>query len=321
MVGGVALYLGAFVVVGKVVFPPPGNVSDEILILRALGTAGFALLHVVLCIGPLARLDRRFAALLYNRRHMGVMVFLLALAHATIAVGYYGGFGVRNPLLAMLAGYGSIAAGDWPFELFGLVGLVILFLMATTSHDFWLANLSAATWKTLHMLVYVAYAALVMHVTLGFLGDQASVAPTLLVGAGLAMVAGLHVSASVKERRATILHDPRPQTQASAWIDACGVDDIPESRAKVVCLKGRERVAIFKHEGRISAVSNVCAHQGGPLGEGKIVGGCITCPWHGYQYRAEDGCSPPPFTERVHTYEVRVQGSRVMVNPEARVMG
>jgi nitrite reductase/ring-hydroxylating ferredoxin subunit len=29
--------------------------------------------------------------------------------------------------------------------------------------------------------------------------------------------------------------------------------------------------------------------QNGPLGEGRIVDGCITCPWHGYQYRPDTG--------------------------------
>ncbi|MBL8745310.1 MAG: Rieske 2Fe-2S domain-containing protein, partial [Phycisphaerae bacterium] len=245
----------------------------------------------------------------------GVMMFCLGLSHAAVAVGYYGGFGVRNPLVAMLAGYGTLS--EWPFEAFGLVGLVILFLMAATSHDFWLANLSAATWKSLHMMVYVAYAALVMHVTLGYLKDQTNIVPTSLVGAGLLLVAGLHVAAAAVERRAR-RSEMRP---ASEWVDVCATGEIPEDRAKVVCLKGRERIAIFRHAGALSAVSNVCAHQGGPLGEGKIVDGCITCPWHGYQYRAEDGCSPPPFTEKIHTYQVRVIGSRVMVNPEAMPAG
>mgnify|MGYP003753304843 CR=1 FL=1 len=46
---------------------------------------------------------------------------------------------------------------------------------------------------------------------------------------------------------------------------------------------------------------NVCKHQMGPLGEGKIIDGCITCPWHGYQYLPANGQSPPPFTEMVKT--------------------
>lgn len=105
------------------------------------------------------------------------------------------------------------------------------------------------------------------------------------------------------------------------FIDVCGVDEISGARAKVVSLSGGERVAIFRDGDSISALSNVCAHQGGPLGEGKIVGGCVTCPWHGYQYRASDGCSPPPFTEKVPTYQVRVVGGRVLLHPVPAAAG
>jgi phenylpropionate dioxygenase-like ring-hydroxylating dioxygenase large terminal subunit len=74
-------------------------------------------------------------------------------------------------------------------------------------------------------------------------------------------------------------------------------------------------MAIFKYDGKISAVSNVCQHQNGPLGEGKILDGCIVCPWHGYQYRPDTGASPPPFVEKVPTFNVRVAGGRVLVHP------
>jgi nitrite reductase/ring-hydroxylating ferredoxin subunit len=74
-------------------------------------------------------------------------------------------------------------------------------------------------------------------------------------------------------------------------------------------------VAIYRYDGRISAVSNVCQHQNGPLGEGKIVDGCITCPWHGYQYVPETGASPPPFTERIPTFNVRVDEGQVYIDP------
>ena len=73
---------------------------------------------------------------------------------------------------------------------------------------------------------------------------------------------------------------------------------------------------MFKYAGRVSAVSNVCRHQNGPLGEGKIVDGCITCPWHGYQYLPGNGCAPPPFTEKLPTFRVRVEHGRVLVHPQ-----
>jgi nitrite reductase/ring-hydroxylating ferredoxin subunit len=74
-------------------------------------------------------------------------------------------------------------------------------------------------------------------------------------------------------------------------------------------------VAVFRYDGQVSALSNVCQHQNGPLGEGRILDGCVTCPWHGYQYRPEDGASPPPFRERVPTFRVRVEGGRILVDP------
>jgi sulfoxide reductase heme-binding subunit YedZ len=58
--------------------------------------------------------------------------------------------------------------------------------MAATSHDFWLANLSAPVWKTLHMLVYLAYALLVLHVTFGALQSEVSPVLTGAMAIGLA---------------------------------------------------------------------------------------------------------------------------------------
>ena len=119
---------------------------------------------------------------------------------------------------------------------------------------------------------------------------------------------------------------PKSQTLVNSsptddeFVDACAVADIPENRARIICLSG-ERVAIFKYDGKISPVSNVCQHQNGPLGEGKIVFGCITCPWHGYQYQPETGASPPPFVEKVPTFNVRVKNGRVFVNPQPNPAG
>src|SRR5215472_10253229 len=165
-----ALYLGTFLGVGAWRNP---NATAETLLIRALGTAAFLLLNVVLCIGPLARLDRRFLPLLYNRRHLGVTTFLLGLVHGGFALFQFHALGNVNPLVSLFISdsrYGSVA--DFPFQILGFFALIILFLMATTSHDFWLRNLSAPVWKRLHMLVYVAYALLVAHITLGALQSE-----------------------------------------------------------------------------------------------------------------------------------------------------
>ncbi len=315
ILSGVLVYLFLFVGVGAVVRP---EATIETLLIRAFGTAALLLLHVILSIGPLCRLDPRLLPLLYNRRHLGVSMFVLALGHAAFSTFQFHALGDVNPLVSLLTAntrYDSLA--QFPFQVLGLLALTVLFLMAATSHDFWLANLTAPVWKALHMLVYVAYALIVMHVVLGVL--QAETSPWLAgtLGLGSAWVLGLHLVSGFRERR---LDEEASGHEVDGYIDVCGVDEIEEHRARIVCLGG-ERVAIFRYDGKISAVSNACQHQNGPLGEGKIVDGCITCPWHGFQYVPETGASPPPFIEKIPTFNTRIRDRRVWVDPRPNPPG
>ncbi|HEV8599656.1 MAG TPA: Rieske 2Fe-2S domain-containing protein [Gemmatimonadales bacterium] len=291
------------------------HVTAETGLIRGLGLTALVLLHVILCIGPLCRLDPAFLPLLYNRRHLGVTMCMIALAHAAFATFQYHALGDRNALLSLLvsnAAFGSLAG--FPFELLGLAALLILMLMAATSHDFWLSVLSPPVWKTLHMLVYLAYALLIGHVALGAMQAEAGVVGPLLLGAGALVVIGLHLLAGLTERA------PDRKRSVAEWVPVCRAEDIPEAGAKLA-LVGGERVAVYRYAGRLSAVSNVCKHQNGPLGEGRIVDGCVTCPWHGYQYRPDSGTSPPPFDDKVPTYDLRIEGGQVVVQRQANPPG
>jgi nitrite reductase/ring-hydroxylating ferredoxin subunit/DMSO/TMAO reductase YedYZ heme-binding membrane subunit len=309
LVGGIVFYLALFVGLGAVVHP---NATAETLLIRGFGTLALLLLHIVLCIGPLCRLHRRFLPLLYNRRHLGVATFLCGLVHGGFAIVQFHSQGDRNPLVSVFVSntrFSSLA--DFPFQALGFFALVILFLMAATSHDFWLRNLSAPVWKRLHMAVYVAYALLIAHVTLGALQSETSPVLAAVLGLGMVIVFSLHFAAALRERR---IDRTRFELTREGFVNICEAIRIPEDRACVVSVSG-ERVAIFSYGGRISAVSNVCQHQNGPLGEGRILDGCITCPWHGYQYRPETGASPPPFKEAVPTFRTRVVDGRVWLDP------
>jgi nitrite reductase/ring-hydroxylating ferredoxin subunit/DMSO/TMAO reductase YedYZ heme-binding membrane subunit len=261
----------------------------------------------------------RFLPLLSNRRHLGVVTFLVAVTHAVAAVGYYHGFRRRNPLISLLAT--NVNYGSWigfPFEVLGLAALAVLFLMAATSHNFWQKNLTPGVWKALHMLVYPAYALLVMHVTLGALQRTISLLPAVVLAVGASLVVALHLVAGVRERWRDLQgFRIGADVRGLPWLDVGCVDDIPNNRGKVVCVSGQERIAVFRYDSKVSAVTNVCAHQQGPLGEGVIQGGCITCPWHGWEYTPQDGRSPPPYTEKISTYPVRVENGRILVYPEA----
>jgi nitrite reductase/ring-hydroxylating ferredoxin subunit len=133
----------------------------------------------------------------------------------------------------------------------------------------------------------------------------------ILLATGATTLVTLHLLAALKERRIDTM---KFNLEQDGFAFVCRVDEMVDSRAKIFCLAG-ERIAVYRHEDRLYAIHNVCKHQGGPLGEGKIVDGCITCPWHGYQYLPQNGQSPPPFKEKVSTYDVRIVNGQVWLNP------
>ena len=302
------LYLVAFI--GLQLFFNP-LVSIETLIIRATGTLAFLMLHIILAIGPLSRINNKFLPLLYNRRHLGVTMFLIALIHGIFNLLMFHAMGDTDPISSLFTAnpnYDSFR--NFPFQVLGFFGLLILFAMAASSHDFWLKTLSAKVWKTLHRFVYLAYILIVGHVLLG-VGVANGGLSSIFVIVGVALLAIVHI---VARRKTNIQQLERQQLASDGFYKVCQLQDIQEDRAKIVQIEG-EPIAIYKYKGQLSAVHNVCKHQGGPLGEGKIVDGCITCPWHGYQYFPHNGQSPPPFTEKLATYDVRVVGNEVLVNP------
>ena len=308
---GVVVFLGAFIGVSLGVNP---EATLEIMLIRATATAAVVLLHVILMSGPLARLDRRWLPVVYNRRHLGVTFFILALVHAVLVlVTYHVGSDI-NPVLSVFVSDSGPGLGGFPFQAVGAVALVIFFLMAATSHDFWLANLTAPVWKTLHMLVYLAYALVVVHVVFGVLQAESSVMYGMLMLIGVVAVAGLHVMAGLTGRALD------RELEGEGFVEVCALDELePEvPRGAVV---GGERVAVLLWEGKVSAVSGVCQHQNGPLAEGKFVFGCLTCPWHGYQYKPDCGKSPEPFTEEIPTFDVRVEDGKVFVKSVPNAAG
>jgi nitrite reductase/ring-hydroxylating ferredoxin subunit/DMSO/TMAO reductase YedYZ heme-binding membrane subunit len=311
LIAGVALYLTGYLLLAWQ-SDPPKNLGDAIdLWIRATGSCAFLMLTIILSIGPLARLDRRFLRLLYNRRHFGVLTFLVALVHFGFLLDWYIAQNALPNLGAELTDWPHYAQFiGFPFKAVGLSALLILFLLAATSHDFWLMFLTPRVWKFLHMALYVAYGLVIMHVALGHMQDERSpLVPLMLIG-GFAVVAGLHLIAGWRERKTD--HAP---ASGGAWLTVGPLAAIPDKGARIIAAPGGERIAVFRDGNQIGAVTNLCAHQNGPLGEGRIVDGCITCPWHGYQYRLADGCAPPPFTEKLVTYRVRVERGLVEVDP------
>ena len=313
--GFCVLYLTTFIAVMAISNP---DYTFETALIRSSSTLALLLLHIILSIGPLCRLNKKFLPLLYNRRHLGVTMFSIALIHGGFSIFQFHALGNTNPFVSLFTSntqFNSLA--QFPFQALGFFALVIFFLMAITSHDFWLHNLSPKVWKTLHMFVYLAYLLIILHVMLGAVQYETNPVIIIMLGIGSATLIVLHMVAGSKE---VTKDNMEYNLQKEGFTYVCESNEIESNRAKIFCID-KERIAVYKFEDKLYAIHNVCKHQGGPLGEGKILDGCITCPWHGYQYLPQNGQSPPPFKEKVSTYDIRVEGTKVWLNPASFAEG
>ncbi len=312
VLAAVTLFIGGFSAIHWQLHPPKNFIDSFDIWIRAFGTCAFLMLTVILCIGPLARLNSRFLPLLYNRRHLGVLTFIVALVHFGMLLAWYLAQNALPNLAAELSTWEDYRKFiGFPFKALGIGALLVLFLMAATSHDFWLGFLTPRAWKTLHMALYAAYGLVVLHVALGIMQSERTVLIPLMLIGGLGTVAVLHLIAGWRERKI----DRGIALNEDGWIAVGPPRSIPDKGARIVAAPGGERIAIFRDGTQIGALTNLCAHQNGPLGEGRIIDGCVTCPWHGFQYKLADGCAPAPFTERLVTYRVRLNRGAVEVDP------
>ncbi|MEQ8765269.1 MAG: Rieske 2Fe-2S domain-containing protein [Planctomycetota bacterium] len=314
----VVLYTMIFSAVANLGRAEGHTYSSWLVDIRAWGSCAFLMLTTILSIGPLARLDRRFLPLLYNRRHFGVIFFFVAAYHGLQVIDTYYAFGSASKWRALFEYDTAFTAQTVPFVLFGIAGLSVFGILAATSHDYWQKVLGPRTWKALHFGAYLGYLLIVMHVAFGAMQSEARPGWTTLVALSVLTVCGLHIAAARKS--ASIDRDVRLVRLAAgdAWIDAGPLERFAPDVVVGVAAAGSERIAVVRRGDRVHAVSGVCAHQGGPLAEGRVIDGCLTCPWHGWQYRPETGEAPPPFEEKLATYEVREQDGRIWVRAEPK---
>jgi nitrite reductase/ring-hydroxylating ferredoxin subunit/multimeric flavodoxin WrbA len=101
------------------------------------------------------------------------------------------------------------------------------------------------------------------------------------------------------------------------WVDVGAADELATSPLQRVTAAGRP-LAISFRDGRFGAVANACNHVGGPLGDGRLDGDYIVCPWHNWKFNRCSGVGEPGFEEdRVPSYPIKVERGRVLVDVAA----
>ena len=96
------------------------------------------------------------------------------------------------------------------------------------------------------------------------------------------------------------------------YVKVANVSELAPGTAKMVEVMGKA-IALFNVGGAIYATDNTCLHQGGPLGEGELMGEVVICPWHQWEYNVRTGEVVGDSTLKIATYPVQVEGSDVKV--------
>lgn len=98
------------------------------------------------------------------------------------------------------------------------------------------------------------------------------------------------------------------------FIRACSMDELEEKKGFRLILDDYNDIAIFKIDGNIFAVDNVCPHNHTPkIFQGYIEGKNVLCPVHLYKYSLETGRQSEGLGGTLRTYEVRIEGNDVYV--------
>jgi nitrite reductase/ring-hydroxylating ferredoxin subunit/uncharacterized membrane protein len=97
------------------------------------------------------------------------------------------------------------------------------------------------------------------------------------------------------------------------WRPVLGDSELPDGRQLRVDV-GSVSLLLQRAGTRLYALDSVCSHMGGPLDQGRIADGCVTCPWHGSTFRLEDGSIVRgPASRPQPAYETRVNDGQIEV--------
>jgi nitrite reductase/ring-hydroxylating ferredoxin subunit/uncharacterized membrane protein len=174
-----------------------------------------------------------------------------------------------------------------------VIGLLAMVASAVTgAADYAEVDGTARVRATVHSTVMVT-ALVVYAISLAIRsgGPADRLAPTLLSLIGYLLVAvGAAIGGDLVYLIGTHVNRHAWRGAGAKWIalDLGGMPDIPEG-GPTKMRAGINDLAVIREGERILAIHAVCAHAGGPLGEGARVGDAIECPWHGSRFRVADG--------------------------------
>ncbi|MEA2843644.1 MAG: hypothetical protein QOJ69_1315 [Actinomycetota bacterium] len=139
-----------------------------------------------------------------------------------------------------------------------------------------------------------------------------------LLGA-TAATAGAYLGGHLAWRKGVNVSRHAWQHAREDWVDVAAEEELAADGPLVVTV-GDDTVLVVRQDGKLYAISDVCGHLGGPLHEGEIGAGCVTCPWHASVFRLDDGSVVHgPATGPQPAYQVLRKGGRLWVRQVSRL--
>lgn len=97
------------------------------------------------------------------------------------------------------------------------------------------------------------------------------------------------------------------------FVKVARLQEIPMEKGKVILVEGKE-IALFRSDGSVYAIDNLCLHEGGPLGHGPVKDGVVTCPWHLWRFDVRTGAMVEAPSMKVDCFTTKVEGEDVYLD-------
>jgi nitrite reductase/ring-hydroxylating ferredoxin subunit/multimeric flavodoxin WrbA len=98
------------------------------------------------------------------------------------------------------------------------------------------------------------------------------------------------------------------------WTDLGSAAELSRKPLQTIAI-GRTKLAVSYANGAFGVISAVCNHAGGPLGEGRVDGEYVVCPWHNWKFHCRTGEGEPGYeADCVPRYEHKVEEGRLLVD-------
>ena len=103
----------------------------------------------------------------------------------------------------------------------------------------------------------------------------------------------------------------------SDWLDLGPTEELSKQSLQSITV-GRNKFAVSFVNGEFGVISGACNHVGGPLGDGRIDGDFVVCPWHNWKFDRVKGTGEPGFEDDcVPRFEFKIENGRLLADLES----